>query len=306
MTSVGIAVALAAAVANGFGVVLQAQEDRQAPLSRGGRPSLLIGLASRPRWLAGAGLMAAAWPAQVLALTIAPIAIVQPLLIADQLVLLAVARLQLGERIGRLKMLSAFAIVVGLAAVVWAAPQHMAHQTRAGRLGAPLLTVGIAALIAYVVARLRARSALSLVVGAGLAYAWVDFANNLLAHQLTGHHRIYSAFWLASILASGVLAFLQETSALQRLPATTVEPILTAIHQPLPVLMAFWAGLQVGGVTRLHLVVLIAGLALSTASGTYLGRRRDGDDRSETRSSPSAIGDIAATDTFLPVKGAGA
>lgn len=57
MIVAGIAVALAAAVANAFAMVLQAAEDREAPLSKGGRISLLIALAHRRRWIAGTALM---------------------------------------------------------------------------------------------------------------------------------------------------------------------------------------------------------------------------------------------------------
>ena len=78
--AVGIAVALVAVFANAFAIVLQAAETRRAPLSDAGRPSLLVRLARRPRWLAGTALLVAAWPLQVLALALAPITVVQPLL----------------------------------------------------------------------------------------------------------------------------------------------------------------------------------------------------------------------------------
>jgi hypothetical protein len=45
--------------------------------------------------------MVVAWPLQILALGLAPITVVQPTLATSLLVLLAVARIRLGERIGR-------------------------------------------------------------------------------------------------------------------------------------------------------------------------------------------------------------
>jgi drug/metabolite transporter (DMT)-like permease len=107
MLGLGVLVAITTAVANAFAVVLQAGEDRRTPPSQSGRPSLLIGLAHRPRWLAGTGLMIVAWPLHVLALALAPITVVQPLLSSSQLVLLGMARVKLRERVGSREALGA-------------------------------------------------------------------------------------------------------------------------------------------------------------------------------------------------------
>lgn len=291
MLAVGILVASAAAVANAFAIVLQAGEDRRSPLSQSGRPSLLIGLAHRPRWLAGTGLMVVAWPLQILALALAPITVVQPLLSTTQLVLLVVARIKLRERVGRIEWLGALAIVTGVAAVIWAAPRHTVRDPHALRVAAPLLVVGVAALTAYGLARLRPRAKLALVVGAGLAYAWVDFANKLLADDISSGHWLYAILWLAATVAFGALAFLEETSALQRRPAVTVAPVVGAVHDPLPVLMALWAGVEVWGSAAHHVVALILGLAVIAAGAALLGRSRavariSGDDEVAAGSRP--------------------
>lgn len=268
----GIVVALAASVANGFAIVLQAGEDRLAPLSRSGRLSLLIGLARRPRWLAGTGLMVLAWPLQVLALTFAPITVVQPLLATTQLVLLVIARVKLHERVGRLEALGALSIVLGVAAVVWAAPRHTVHDPGAARVAMPLVVVGGSALAAYVLARVRANAQLAVVIGAGLAYAWVDFANKLLANDLSDGHWAYAVLWLAATLGFGALAFLEETTALQRRPAVTVAPVVGAVHDPLPVLMALWAGVETWGSAPHRIAPLISGLAVIAVGAAILGR----------------------------------
>jgi drug/metabolite transporter (DMT)-like permease len=270
----GVSVAAAAAVANAFALVLQAAEDRRAPLSQGGRISLLIGLAHRPRWVAGIALMVVAWPLQVVALALAPIAVVQPLLSTTQLVLLGVARLRLDEQVGRVEALGALAIVAGVATVVWAAPRHTIHHLGAGRLAAPLAVVGGLAVAAYVLGRLRPRAPISLVIGAGLAYAWVDFVNKLLANALSGGHIGFGIVWLAAILCFGALAFLEETTALQRRPAVTVAPVIGAIHDPLPVLMALWSGVAVWGSAPHRIAALVIGLAVIATGAAILGRSK--------------------------------
>jgi drug/metabolite transporter (DMT)-like permease len=270
----GIAVALCAALANAFALVIQAGEDRQSSLGKGGRFSLLVELAHRPRWLAGTALLVAAWPLQVLALGLAPITVVQPLLATTQLVLLAMARVKLREQVGWLEYLGALVIVAGISLVVWAAPRHEPHHVAAGRLAVPLAVVGGLAVGAYIFGRLRPRLPLALVIGAGLSYAWVDFANKLLANALSGGQIAAGVAWLAATLGFGALAFLEETTALQRRPAVTVAPVIGAIHDPLPVLMAIWSGLTVWGTAPHRILPLVLGLMLIATGAAILGRSK--------------------------------
>lgn len=274
MTGAGILVALAASVANAFAVALQAEEARQSPLSEGGHASLLVRLAHRPRWLAGTGLMIVAWPLQILALTWAPITVVQPTLAATQIVLLVVAKVRLNEQVGRLEAFGALAIVFGIAAIVWAAPRHTLRDPQAARVAVPLVVVGVAAVLGYALARFRPRMQLSLVIGAGLAYAWVDFANKLLANDLSSSRWALAAVWLAATLGFGALAFLEETTALQRRPAVTVAPVIGAVQDPLPVLMALWAGVEAWGSGPHRIAPLVGGLAIVTVGAAILGRSK--------------------------------
>jgi len=280
----GILVALGASVANAFAVVLQAAEARSSPLSEGARVSLLVRLSHRPRWLAGTGLMVLAWPLQILALALAPITVVQPTLSSTLLVLLIVARVRLRERVGGVEAIGALAIVAGVTAVIWAAPRHTTQDPAAARIAQPLLVVGIAAVIAYAVGRSRPRAPLSLVIGAGLAYAWVDFVNKLLANDLSAAHWALAAVWLAATLGFGALAFLEENTALQRRPAVTVSPVIGAVQDPLPVVMALWAGIETWSSGSQRIAPLVGGLAIVTAGAAILGRskavaRASGDQR---------------------------
>lgn len=272
MTAAGIVVAFAAAFASALAVVLQAGEARLSPRREGGHPSLLIHLARRPGWLAGTGLMVLAWPLQVLALTLAPLAIVQPMLSTSLLVLLAVARLRLNEQVGRPEALGTLAIVVGIIGVVLVSPPHTDHIPDASRLAVPIAVVGAAAVVAYVVGRFHSRTGIAVVLCAGLAYAWADFANKLLSDELDRGRLGLAGAWLAATLAFGALAFLEENSALQRRPAVTVAPVIGALQVPLPVLMALSAGVEAWSSTPLRIGVLIAGLVLVAAGAATLGR----------------------------------
>jgi hypothetical protein len=274
MIALGILVALAAAIANAWAIVLQASEARLQPIERAGRLALFRALVRRPRWLAGTGLMVLAWPLQVLALGLAPITVVQPTLASAQLVLLGVARFKLREHVGTPEALGAATIIAGVAVIVWAAPHHTAIDPAAGRVAQPLTVVGVSALVAYGVWRQRLTPPLSLVIGAGLAYAWVDFANKLLANDISKAHWGLALIWLAATISVGAVAFLQETSALQRRPAVTVAPVVGAVQGPLPVLMALWSGAETWGSSSSQLAPLACGLALVTTGAALLGRSR--------------------------------
>lgn len=272
MTAVGIAIAVVASVANAFAVILQAAEAREAPLSDAARISLFRRLIHRRRWLAGVGLLIAAWPLQILALVYAPITVVQPTLACGQLVLLGVARVTLRERVGLLETGGAVAIVAGIALVIWAAPRHTVHEPGALRVAIPLIVVGVAAVGAFVVGRLRPKKVLALVIGAGLAYAWIDFANKLLANDLSTSHWLLAIVWLGATLAFGTVAFLEETTSLQQRPAVTVAPVIGAVQEPLPVLMALAAGVESWGNGSHRLIPLAFGLAIVTVGAATLGR----------------------------------
>lgn len=270
--AIGIGVALLAAVAHAYAVVLQATEARQAPDREGLHVSLLRRLAHRPRWLAGTGLMTGAWPLQLVALAMAPIAVVQPMLATSQLVLLGAARATLGERIGRREVAATLALVAGLAAVVWAAPgeDHVGHASAAS-LAAPMAVVGVAASGAYLAGRAMHRARLLLVIGAGVAYSWSDFVSKLLAGDASNGRWALAGVWTAAAVAIGALAFLEENTALQHRPAMTVAPVVSAVKVPLPVLMALWSGVAAWGGGALSIAALLGGLALVTCGAAALG-----------------------------------
>ncbi len=268
----GLALAFTAAVANAVAIVLQASEARCAPRSQSVRFSLLFGLARRPWWLLGTALLIVAWPLQVLALSFAPITVVQPTLCSFQIVLLALAWLKLGERIGRVEVIAALAIAAGLGLVVSAAPRHSVLQPSAIRLAIPLAVVGIAALLGLRRSRVRPASGLPLIIGAGLGYAWVDFANKLLSNELSSQRWGLAVLFVAGVLGFGAVAFLQENSALQSRPVVTVAPVIGAIQDPLPVLMALGAGVEAWSATLGTVALLLGGLALATAGAVALGR----------------------------------
>ena len=116
----GFGIALLAAIAYDSGYALQAFEARRAPIEQSMRPGLLAHLVRRPIWLAAIGLAIVGWALQVLALTKAPLTLVQPVLALGLFLLLGLGVRFLGEHVGRRE---------------WAAVGDHRRRGRADRLG---------------------------------------------------------------------------------------------------------------------------------------------------------------------------
>ncbi len=274
MIAAGIAIALLAAIGSAFAVVYQASEARLAPEAEGMRISLLTGLAQRPRWLLGSGLQAGVWGLQVVALSFAPIAIVQPMLATSQLMLLGGARMKLGERIGSHEVMATIALVAGLGAVVWGARSQDSGNIAVASVAPPMAVVGGIAVLGYALGRAHSRMRLLLVLGAGVAFSWADFVNKLLSIEASAGRIADAAIWGLAAVAIGAAAFLEENTALQERPAVTVSPVIAAIKVPLPVLMAIWAGVARTPAGTGDIAILAFGLALVAAAAAALGRSR--------------------------------
>jgi drug/metabolite transporter (DMT)-like permease len=272
MIAVGILIAFAAAVANAFALVLQAEEARDTHERDAARFSLLWRLARRPRWLFGTALLALGWPLQILSLSFAPLTVVQPVLASFQLILLVIARFQLRQQVGRTEWLGALAITLGVTIVIVAAPDRTIAHPAAGRLAVPLALIGIAAIVAYAAGRRRPAQGLVLALGAGLGYAWVDFADKLVSNAISAGRLLPALIWLLAVACFGVVAFLEENSALQRQPAVRVAPVVGAIQEPLPVLMALAGGVEAWSGGAWRLAGLAAGLALAALGAAVLAR----------------------------------
>lgn len=264
-------VALVAALANAVAVVLMALEARSSPYSETMRASLLMRLARRPRWLAAVGVIIFAGVLQVTALALAPIAIVQPTLATSQLMLLAIARVRRPDVVGLRELWGSLLVVGGLGAVVAAAPaQHSTYGLRSGLI-LPMALVGGLALATFAVGRWHPGTRGVLVIGAGLAYAWVDFVAKLLSNAADSGTWWLVGVWVGAIIAVGAIAFLEENSALQHSLAISVAPVIAAFKVPVPVLMALWSGVEPWRGGALQAALLPLGLVFAAAGAYMLG-----------------------------------
>src|SRR5581483_4651420 len=125
----GSVAAVTASLMFNLGLALQALEARRAPRKLGLRLGLVGNLLRRPRWLVGQLLGTAGIAPQVYALSVAPFALVQPLLAVGLLALLALATAVLAEQVSALSIAGVVAIIGGIALVAWGIPaRHDAHR----------------------------------------------------------------------------------------------------------------------------------------------------------------------------------
>lgn len=268
--SAGVAVAVAAAACFELAYVLQALEARVTDARHALRPTLLGRLARRPRWLAGTALSGAGAALQVLALSLAPLSVVQPTLALGLVLLLVLARVVLHETVGRRELLGVLAIVAGVSAVMVAAPPT---ANRAGAGAALLALLGVLAALAAAPYALRGRSAdpRPAVAGAAAGDALAALTLKLVADDLGAGRPLAALAWAGAALAAGFAALTAEMSALQLLPASRVAPVVLAAQVLVPVAVApallgeSWGSTPLGG------VLLLAGVAVTAAGAALLG-----------------------------------
>jgi drug/metabolite transporter (DMT)-like permease len=235
MIASGIAVAVAAAGCYESAYVLQALEARRAGGGATLQPTLLGRLLRRPRWVAGTLLSGTGALLQVLALTLAPLTVVQPTLALGLVLLLVLSATFLHEPIGRRELAGVGAIVCGVAVVAGVAAPGLGHAGDA--LGVALLAIVLGTMTALPFAlRARLRDARLRVLAAAAGDAWAAIGLKLVADALDRGAVAVAALWALSAAGAGFLALTAEMSALQRIAATRVAPVVVSAQVLVPVI----------------------------------------------------------------------
>jgi hypothetical protein len=235
----GIVAAMGASTFYSLGVALQALDARQTPHREYLRLGLARNLLRRRRWLFGTGLSLLGWPLQLLALSLAPLVVVQPAMAAGLLVLLVAGERMLGERAGRREHLAVSAIVLGVIGAALCAPPHTTTQASNGAIALVLGVIGVASLLPYAMLRFSRRPPAALTMAsAGLAYSWSGVATKLASDNLGYGFLWIAVAWGVATAAISAVAALSEMSALQSRPAIQVAPVVFVIQTAIPVALA--------------------------------------------------------------------
>jgi Magnesium transporter NIPA len=235
---IGILAGCGASVFFAAGIALQAAEARIAPAERAMSLSLFRRLIARPRWIAGTALGIVGWALQALALVHAPLTLVQPLLGSSLIVLLVIAHVHLGERVGRGEVLAVLAIAAGAPLLALTAPARQTDHAGGAGLWIALGVLGAAALAPYALRTTAGAAGILVPVGAGLAYSWDSLATKFAADNYVTHAWLAVVFWFAAMNVAAGAGTLSEMSALRHRRVAQVAPIIFALTTFVPVALA--------------------------------------------------------------------
>jgi hypothetical protein len=267
---IGILAALAAATLYASGLALQSLDARRSHEDDTLRPGLLLGLVRRPRWLLGGIVSFLGWPLQGYALAQAPLAVVQPALAFNLVVLLLIARRFTPDPVTRSDVLGALAISAGVVALALAAPSRGSEDGR--RTLVLVVILGVLSALPLLLRGHMLRAAMLLPAAAGVAFTLLAIATRLAGDALTGHRLIAAGCWLAVAGFAGYTATVCEMSAMRTRAATFVLPLTISVESVLPIVVGPLAlSEQLPGSTGTRLV-LAAGLLLIVAGVALLGR----------------------------------
>lgn len=258
MIVVGVVSGLAAGASFAAAGVLQKEGVLSAPQSDTLSTRLVWDVLHRPKWLAGIGFALVAYGLQALALSAAPLALVQPLVVSELLFAIPASarRRHLGLRWR--DWCAVVALAGGLGVAMWsAAPQGSVGSTSplgwALALGA---VFALAALLTIIgrglqpVVRAGFLSGAAAVLFAGSTACLTEFVHLLSTRGLVAGVTSWAPYTMAAFSLS---AFLLIQSAFQSGPLAIVMPVSDAVEPIIAVVL---------GVVVLHETIRTSALGL--------------------------------------------
>jgi hypothetical protein len=267
---IGVLCALGAATLYAAGIALQSLDARRAHSSEELRPSLLISLVQRPRWVVGGVVSLLGWPLQALALANAPIAVVQPALAFNLVVLLVIVHVMTPGSVTRGEVLGAIAISVGVVCLALAAPTQGGNEgTRTIVL---VVVLGVASALPLILRRQMLRVSVLLPAVAGIGFTLLAVATTLAEDAFGDQRWLVCAVWLAVTGGAAYAATVCEMTALRTRAPTFVVPMTVSVESVLPIVVAPIALAEHLPTSTGARLTLAVGIALILSGVFVLGR----------------------------------
>jgi drug/metabolite transporter (DMT)-like permease len=229
-TLVAVPLALGAAASFAIANVAQMRAVRRHPPSNDFEPGLLLRLVGQPLWLAGLAASVAGFAFQAAALWLAPVMLVQPLIVAELLFALPLAAILAGGRLGRREWTGALLVTVGLAVFLVIVRPTDAHPTASSRTWVALFvagTIGVATLLGL---GRRSRGMVrtsSLAAAAGVALGLLSVVTKATTHDFSARGVGALGTWEPWVLAVvGVVALSLVQSAFRSGPLAVSLPLM--------------------------------------------------------------------------------
>lgn len=282
-------VGLAAALCLGLGYVLQQRAAALTPLEEVLHWRLLLDLLHKPMWLWGVASMVIGQLLGGLALQLASVALVEPLLSANLLFAFVIASALSDRRVRWHEVGGAALLIMALAAFLVVGNPRSAHDPDPSRgWSITALVIVVAAVVILIVVAKKQQfiaEAVLLSAGAGLLYGLQDAATrqSLLRIDHDGIARVLTSPWAYLVVGAAITGLLLSQSAFKLGSLSHSLPPLTAA-EPL-VGIALGVGLLADkvDVTPGHLAVeaacgagVILGVYLIGTSGTLNRPHRGG------------------------------
>lgn len=246
----GLPITIVSAALYGVAPLLQAMAARREEAGTGLGLGLLARLATRPLWLLGLAVEAGSFLLEVYALSVAPVALVAPVMALDMIVFTLLARRALGEQISRVGWSGVGLMVAGVGLLAYAFHRNAEVGSPAGRnvLFAFLVLGLIFSLLCAFGANLAAArrkvagAALGFGLAAGVSYAIATLATRQIGLAVHEHRNGDSP--LVDLLSTptpyililfSVLALGLEQRGLQGRAAVIAFPVTSGVSAFLPV-----------------------------------------------------------------------
>jgi drug/metabolite transporter (DMT)-like permease len=231
-------VGVAAALILGLGYVLQQRVAATAPLSELLTFRLLLDLMHRPLWWVGIGCMVVGQLLAGLALQLATVAVVEPLLSTNLLFALGFAALFSAHRVRWYEVSGAILLSAALGVFIAVGDPHSSSAASPNDAIVVLAVAAVAVVVVTLVVVGKRRSLVGesvlLATGAGLLYGLQDASTRatLLVGDRHGITSVFLNLWIYVVIATGISGILLSQSAFKaaRLdyslpPIAAAEPI---------------------------------------------------------------------------------
>lgn len=221
--ALGLGLAIASAATVNIGFLLQHRGLSELEPARAGMLALFRASLRSRRWLAGQLLGIVGFAAQVVAVAIAPLSLVQAFAAGGLALSVPLAALLFSHRVTRTEALAVAAIAIALATLPLGLP--VIHE----RLDTTALWLSVAPLLALAGLAAYVRSGAARAVSAGLFYGVTDAAIKAISVRWGAHGAdALVSPWLVLALAGTAAGFLAFQSALREGSAVTAVTLMGA------------------------------------------------------------------------------
>lgn len=230
------AVALALGAAASFAVSNVTQMDAVSRQAESGGAGVLVRIARDPLWLVGLVASILGFALEATALSMAPVVLVQPLIVAELPLALPLAALVAGRRLGRPEWTGIAMVTAGLACVVAVIRPADSLIVTSGSTWALLFAV-IALLVAGLVGAGRRLGTVgrttALAAAAGCTFGLLSVVTKAATHQFQAHGVAALARWEPWALAAVGLAGMTLAQSAYRAGPLAVSLPLLDLGEPL-------------------------------------------------------------------------